>query len=88
VTRRSHAAEVDPGLSNLPRLPIERVVAKVIEDCGGDPQAAVTELIAIVRALMADNKALREAASRATRLAAGAICFEALEKGYGSRRSR
>jgi hypothetical protein len=63
VTRRSHAAEVDPGLSNLPRLPIEQVAAKVIEDCGGDPQAAVTELIAIVRALMADNEALREAAS-------------------------
>jgi hypothetical protein len=61
MTRRSNAAEVD--VSNLARLPIEQVAAKIIEDCDGDPRAAVTELIAIVRALIEENKALREAAS-------------------------
>jgi hypothetical protein len=63
MTLRSNAADVDAGLSNLPRLPIEQIATRIIEDCDGDPHAAVTELIAIVRALMADNAALREAAS-------------------------
>ena len=63
MTRRSSAADIDAGLSNLPRLPIEQVAARIIEDCDGDPRAAVTELIAIVRALIADNEALREASS-------------------------
>jgi len=61
MSQRSDAAEVD--VSNLSRLSIDDVAAKIITDCGGDPHAAVTELIAIVRALIADNEALQEAAS-------------------------
>jgi hypothetical protein len=63
MTRRANAAEIDAGLSNLSRLPIEQVAEKIIADCDGDPGAAVTELIAIVGALIEENKALREAAS-------------------------
>lgn len=67
-SRQSHAALIcstgnGEVVAILPRLPIEQVAAKIIEDCNGDPRATVTELIAIVRALMADNEALREAAS-------------------------
>jgi hypothetical protein len=37
--------------------------ADIIADCGGDPRAAVIELLAIVRSLIHENQALREAAS-------------------------
>ena len=35
----------------------------IIADCGGDPRAAVIELLAILESLIAENKKLREAAS-------------------------
>jgi hypothetical protein len=63
VTRRANAAEIDAGLSSLPRLPIEQVAEKIIADCDGNPRAAVTELVAIVGALIEENRALRESAS-------------------------
>jgi hypothetical protein len=63
VTRRANAAEIDAGLSSLPRLPIEEVAKNIIADCDGDPRAAVNELVAIVGALIEENRALREQAS-------------------------
>jgi hypothetical protein len=63
MTRRANAAEIDAGLSNLPRLPVEQVAEKIIADCDGDPRAAVNELVAIVGSLIEENKALRDAAS-------------------------
>jgi hypothetical protein len=56
MKRRANAAEIDAGLSNLPRLPVERVAEKIIV-------AAVNELVAIVGALLEENKALAKAAS-------------------------
>jgi hypothetical protein len=35
----------------------------VIAECGGDPRAAVAELLAIIRSLIHENQTLREAAS-------------------------
>jgi hypothetical protein len=35
----------------------------VIAECGGDPRAAVVELLAIIRSLIQENQTLREAAS-------------------------
>jgi hypothetical protein len=35
----------------------------IIADCGGDPRAAVVELVAIIRSLVHENQTLREAAS-------------------------
>jgi hypothetical protein len=35
----------------------------IIADCDGDPRAAVIELLAIIRSLIHENQALREAAS-------------------------
>jgi hypothetical protein len=35
----------------------------IIADCGGDPRAAVIELLAIIRSLIHENQTLREAAS-------------------------
>jgi hypothetical protein len=63
MTRRANAAEIDAGLSGLPRLPIEQVAKKIIADCDDDPRAAVTELVAIIGALIEENRALRESAS-------------------------
>jgi hypothetical protein len=63
MTRRANAAEIDARLSNLPRLPVEQVAEKIIADCDGDARAAVNELVAIVGALIEENKALRDAAS-------------------------
>jgi hypothetical protein len=63
MTKRANAAEIDAGLSNLPRLPVEQVAEKVIADCDGDLRAAVDELVAIVGALLEKNEALRDAAS-------------------------
>jgi hypothetical protein len=63
MTRRVNAAEIDAGLSSLPRLPIEQVAKKIIADCDDDPRAAVTELVAIIGALIEENRALRESAS-------------------------
>jgi hypothetical protein len=63
LTRRSNAAAIDAGLDALPRLPVEQVAEKVIADCGGDPRAAVSELVAIVGALLQENRALAKAAS-------------------------
>jgi hypothetical protein len=63
LTRQANAAAIDAGLSTPPRLPVEQVAERIIADCGGDPRAAVTELVAIVGALLEENKALREAAS-------------------------
>jgi hypothetical protein len=39
------------------------VAEQVIADCGGDPRAAVGELVAIVGVLLEENRALAEAAS-------------------------
>jgi hypothetical protein len=63
MTRRANAAAIDAGLLNLPRLPIEQVAEKIIADYDGDPNAAVTELVAIVGALIEGNRALAKAAS-------------------------
>ena len=63
MKRRANAAEIDAGLSNLPRLPVGAVAEKVIAHCDGDPRAAVSELVAIVGALIEENKALAAAAS-------------------------
>jgi hypothetical protein len=63
LTRRANAAAIDAGLSTLPRLSVEQVAARVIADCGGDPRAAVSELVAIVGALLEENRALARAAS-------------------------
>jgi hypothetical protein len=41
----------------------DRTDDAIIADCGGDPRAAVVELLAIVRSLIHENRALREAAS-------------------------
>jgi hypothetical protein len=63
LTRRANAAAIDAGLSTLPRLSVEQVAEKVIADCGGNPRATVSELVAIVGALLEDNRALAKAAS-------------------------
>jgi hypothetical protein len=59
LTRRA----IDAGLSTLPGLPVEQLAERIIADCGGDPRAAVSELVAIVAALLEDNRALARAAS-------------------------
>jgi hypothetical protein len=62
LTRRSNAAAIDAGLSTLPRLPVEQVAEQIIADCNGDPCAAVSELVAIIGALLEENRALARAA--------------------------
>jgi hypothetical protein len=59
LTRRANGA----GLSTPPRLPVEQVAEGVITDCGGDPRAAVGELVAIIGALLEEDRALARAAS-------------------------
>jgi hypothetical protein len=63
LTRQANAAAIDAGLSTPPRLLVEQVAEQVIADCGGDPRAAVGELVAIVGVLLEENRALAEAAS-------------------------
>jgi hypothetical protein len=63
MTRRANAAEIDAGLSALPRLPVKQVAEKVIADCNCDPRAAVNELVAIIGALLEENRTLAKAAS-------------------------
>ena len=41
----------------------DRTADDIIADCDGDPRAAVTELLAIIRSLIHENQTLREAAS-------------------------
>jgi hypothetical protein len=41
----------------------DRTTDDIIEECGGDPRAAVIELLAIVRSLIQENQALRGTAS-------------------------
>jgi hypothetical protein len=41
----------------------DRTADAIIADCDGDRRAAVIELLAIVRSLIHENQALREAAS-------------------------
>ena len=41
----------------------DRTADEIIAECGGDPRAAVVELLAIVRSLIHENQTLREAAS-------------------------
>jgi hypothetical protein len=48
--------------STIPAPP-EEAADDVIAECGGDPRAAVIELLAIVRSLIHENQTLREAAS-------------------------
>ena len=48
--------------SDEPAAP-DRTADDIIADCNGDPRAAVIELLAIVRSLIHENQALREAAS-------------------------
>lgn len=43
--------------------PADRTAEAIIADCGGDPPAAVVELLAIIRSLIHENQTLREAAS-------------------------
>jgi hypothetical protein len=38
-------------------------IEDVIADCGGDPRAAIGELLAILRSLIHENQTLRETAS-------------------------
>jgi hypothetical protein len=63
LTRRANAAAIGTGLSTLPRLSVEQVAEQIIADCNGDPRAAVSELVAIVGALLEENRALAKAAS-------------------------
>jgi hypothetical protein len=65
LTRRSNAAAIDAGLSTLPRLTVAQVAEQIVVDCNGDPRAAVSELVAIVGALLEENRALAAAASPA-----------------------
>jgi hypothetical protein len=62
LTRRSNAAAIDAGLDALPRLSVEQVAEQIVADCGGDPRAAVAELVAII-ALLEENRALAKATS-------------------------
>jgi hypothetical protein len=48
---------IDAGLSTPSRA--ERIIA----DCNGDPRAAVSELVAIIGALLGENRALARATS-------------------------
>ena len=41
----------------------DQTIDAIIADCDDDPRAAVVELLAIVRSLIAENQKLREAAS-------------------------
>ena len=50
------ADPIDPKPSN-------HTADDIIADCDDDPRAAVIELLAIVRSLIHENQALREAAS-------------------------
>ena len=43
---------------------VGQVADQVIADCGGDARAAVIELVAIVRQLAEDNRALATVSSR------------------------
>jgi hypothetical protein len=43
--------------------PPDRTADDIIAECGGDPRAAVVELLAIVRSLIQENRTLRETAS-------------------------
>jgi hypothetical protein len=42
---------------------LDETIDAVIADCGGDARQAVAELVAIIRSLIHENEALREAAS-------------------------
>jgi hypothetical protein len=42
---------------------IEETAGGIIADCGGDPRAAVIELVVILHSLVYENRTLREAAS-------------------------
>ena len=46
-----------------PSARADQTAEAIIADCDGDPRAAVVELLAIVRSLIHENRALREAAS-------------------------
>jgi hypothetical protein len=48
--------------SEEPAAP-DQTADDIIADCDGDPRAAVIELLAIIRSLIRENQALREAAS-------------------------
>ena len=41
----------------------EQTADDIIAECGGDPRAAVVELLAIIRSLILETEALRRAAS-------------------------
>jgi hypothetical protein len=47
----------------LPPATPDQTADDIIADCGGDPRAAVIELLAIIRSLIHENQALRQAAS-------------------------
>jgi hypothetical protein len=51
----------DPLAENSTAL--NQTVDDIIADCGGDPRAAAVELLAIIRSLIHENQALREATS-------------------------
>jgi hypothetical protein len=42
---------------------MDRTADDVMAECGGDPRAAIVELLAIIRSLIHENQTLREAAS-------------------------
>jgi hypothetical protein len=46
-----------------PPLQADQTADDIVAECGGDPRAAVVELLAIVRSLIHENQTLREAAS-------------------------
>ncbi len=45
--------------NTVPAPPADDIIA----ECGGDPRAAMIELLAIIRSLIRENQTLREAAS-------------------------
>jgi hypothetical protein len=46
-----------------PSVHTDQTADDIIAECGGDPRAAVIELLAIIRSLIHENQTLREAAS-------------------------
>ena len=61
MTRPTNTAEISAGLSTMPT---DQVADRLIASLGGDARVAVTELVAIVGALLEENKALAACASR------------------------
>jgi hypothetical protein len=61
ISGRQDAMNLDP-IESKTAAP-EQTADDIIAECGGDPRAAVVELLAIIRSLIHETEALRRAVS-------------------------